>query len=107
MDRGAWQATVHRIVQSRTGLKRLSTHTPKQEEEGFPVDASGKELTCQGRRHKRSRFDPWVGKIPWRRTWQPAPVFLPRESQGQRSTHACKQEEATPKEPPLKNMQAD
>ena len=27
----------------------------------------------------------WVGKIPWRRKWQPTPVFLPRKSQGQRS----------------------
>ena len=27
-----------------------------------------------------SRFDPWVGKIPWSRAWQPTPVFLPRES---------------------------
>ena len=34
---------------------------------------------------KRCRFDPWVGKIPWRRPWQPTPVFLPRESHGQRS----------------------
>ena len=25
-------------------------------------------------------FDPWLGKIPWRRTWQPTPVFLPGES---------------------------
>ena len=33
----------------------------------------------------RCRFDPWVGKIPWRRTWQPTPVFLPGESHGQRS----------------------
>ena len=30
-------------------------------------------------------FDLWVGKIPWRRKWQPTPVFLPRESQGRRS----------------------
>ena len=30
-------------------------------------------------------FNPWVGKIPWRREWQPAPVFLPREFHGQRS----------------------
>ena len=34
---------------------------------------------------KRHWFDPWVGKIPWRRTWQPTPVVLPRESFGQRS----------------------
>ena len=31
------------------------------------------------------RFDPWVGKIPWRRAWQPPPVFLPGESHGWRS----------------------
>ena len=29
--------------------------------------------------------DPWVGKIPWRRAWQPTPVFLPGESHGERS----------------------
>ena len=29
--------------------------------------------------------NPWVGKIPWRRKWQPTPVFLPGESHGQRS----------------------
>ena len=33
----------------------------------------------------RCGFDPWVGKIPWRRTWQPTPVFLPGASHGQRS----------------------
>ena len=43
----------------------------------FPDGTSGKEPTCQGRRHKRHGFNPWVGKIPWRRTWQPTSVFLP------------------------------
>ena len=33
----------------------------------------------------RHGFDPWVGKIPWRRNWQPTPVFLPGKSHGQRS----------------------
>ena len=33
----------------------------------------------------RPRFNPWVGKIPWRRKWQPTPVFLPEKSQGQKS----------------------
>ena len=33
----------------------------------------------------RPDFDPWVGKIPWRRAWQPTPVFLPGESHGLRS----------------------
>ena len=34
---------------------------------------------------KRHWFDPWVGKTPWRKTWQPTPVFFPGESHGQRS----------------------
>ena len=33
---------------------------------------------------KTFRFDPWIWKIPWRRAWQPTPVFLPRDSHGQR-----------------------
>ena len=32
---------------------------------------SGKESTCQSRRFRRCRFYPWIGKIPWRRTWNP------------------------------------
>ena len=52
---------------------------------GFPGDASGKEPACQNRRRKRCRFNPRVGKIPWRRAWQSTPVFLPGESHGQRS----------------------
>ena len=47
--------------------------------------ASGKKPTCQCRRCKRFRFSPWVRKIPWRRKWQPTPVFLPGKSHGQRS----------------------
>ena len=42
----------------------------------------GKESTCQCRRRG---FDPWVRKIPWRRKWQPTPVFLPGRSHEQRS----------------------
>ena len=34
---------------------------------------------------RRLRFDPWVGKIPWKGKWQPTPVFLPEESHGQNS----------------------
>ena len=34
---------------------------------------------------RRHGFDPWVGKIPWKRKWQPTPVFLPSTSHGQRS----------------------
>ena len=52
---------------------------------GFPGGASGKEPACHCKRHKRRRFNPWVRKIPWRRAGEPTPVFLPGESQGQRS----------------------
>ena len=34
---------------------------------------------------QKKGFDPWVGKIPWRRTWQPTPVFLPGEPHELRS----------------------
>ena len=44
---------------------------------GFPCGTSGKESACQWRRCKRCGFSPWVGKIPWTRKWQPAPLFLP------------------------------
>ena len=47
---------------------------------GFPGGASRKEPACQCRRHKRHRFNPWVGKIPWRRKRQPTPVFLSGKS---------------------------
>ena len=50
----------------------------------FPRCCHGKESTCQPRRYKRRGFDPWVGKIAWRRKWQPTPVFLPGKSHGQR-----------------------
>ena len=52
---------------------------------GRPGGASGKEPACQCRRPKRRGFNPWVRKIPQRRAWPPAPVFLPGEYQGQRS----------------------
>ena len=48
----------------------------------FPCGLAGKESTCQCR---RPGFDPWVGKTPQRRKWQPTPVFLPGKSHGQRS----------------------
>jgi len=40
-----------------------------------PINAGG---------HKTHMFDSWVGKIPWRRAWQPTPIFLLGESHGQR-----------------------
>ena len=51
----------------------------------IPRWLSGKESSCQCRRHKRHGFYPWAGKSPWRRKWKPTPVFLLGESHGQRS----------------------
>ena len=56
----------------------------KRYKKGFPSGTSGKESICQSKR-QRSRSDPWAGKIPWRRAWQPTSVFLPGESQGHSS----------------------
>ena len=49
---------------------------------------------------QRSRFDPWVRKITWRRKWQCTPVFLPGEFHGWRSlvgysTWGCKESDVT------------
>ena len=52
---------------------------------GLPRWCSGRESACQCRRHRRCGFNPWAGTIPWRRKRQLTPVFLPRESHGQRS----------------------
>ena len=55
-------------------ITRISQGSPR-----LPRWLSGKESSCQCR---RCRFDPWVGKIPWRRKQQPTPVFLPGKSHG-------------------------
>ena len=44
-----------------------------------------KNLPANAGRYKGCEFDPWVGKILWRRKWQPPPVFSPGESHAQRS----------------------
>jgi len=45
----------------------------------------GKESASLCRSCRRCRFNPWVGKIPWKKKWQPTPVFLPGKSYGQGS----------------------
>ena len=48
---------------------------------GIPRGSVVKNLPVNG----KGLFDLWVRKIPWKREWQPTPVFLPGESHGQRS----------------------
>ena len=49
---------------------------------GFPPSSVGKESACNA---GDLGFNSWVGKIPWRRKWQPTPVFLPGKPHGWRS----------------------
>ena len=83
--------SIKRIAQllRRSGYNKnqLECTRPKM---GFPGSTSGEEPTCQCRRCKSHRFHPWLGKIPWRGSWQPIPVFLPGESHGQRSLVGCR-----------------
>ena len=67
---------------------RPGPHGQKAKNEGmcllegdFPGGSDGKASAYNA----GPRFDPWVGKIPWRREWQPAPVLLPGKSHGWRS----------------------
>ena len=53
---------------------------------GFPGGSEVKASACNA---GDPGFDSWVGKIPWRRKWQPVPVFLPGESHGGRSLVGC------------------
>ena len=105
-EREAWRIAVHGVAKSQIQLsnwtiaksdyaslllktlqwlpKEVNIY-PLNHGSGFPGGTNGKEPTCQCRRLRRRWFDPWVGKILWRRTWQSIPVFLPGESHGQRS----------------------
>ena len=79
-DRVAWQATVHGVTKSQTWLSHFHVHL--RITSGFPGGSDGKESACNV---GDSGLIPWVGKISWRRKWQPTPVFLPGESHGQKS----------------------
>ena len=66
----------------------------------FPSGTVVKNLPASVGDAKRHGFNPWIGKIPWRRKLPSAPVFLPGESQGQRnlagySPWVCKESDMT------------
>ena len=60
-------------------------YTMYMDTQRLPRWYSGERICLRCRRHKRHGFDPWVRKIPWSRTWQPTPVFLPGKPHGQRT----------------------
>ena len=51
----------------------------------FPGGSDSEESTCNAEDAGRCGLKHWGGKTPWRRAWQPTPVFLPGESHGQKS----------------------
>ena len=72
-----------------TKTRKNTKNASLKDKMGISGSGSGREHTCQCRRRKTHRFDPQVGKIPWRRAWQLTPVFLPGKSHGQRSLAGC------------------
>ena len=78
----AWWAAVYGVARGRTRLKRLSSSSGSTPLYGLPWCLGWSRVHPQSR---GPRFDPWVGKLSWRRKWQPTPVFLPGEFHGQRS----------------------
>ena len=85
-SRRLWRTEKPCVLQSIESQRVGHSWVTEQQQwwEGFPGGASGKEHRCQCRRCKRLWFDPWFGKITWKRKWQRTLVFLPGESNGQR-----------------------
>ena len=72
--------------QAKTGSRtEIGLEGEQAEDEASQVAPVVKNPPARVGRHKGYRFSSWVRKIPWRRAWQPTPVFLPGESHGQRS----------------------
>ena len=68
--------SAHLLVAQCLAQKADTSQTANsQADVGFPGGAGGKEPSC--RRRKGPKFNPRVGKIPWRRAWQPTLAFLP------------------------------
>ena len=52
---------------------------------GLSMQCSGEAFPCQCKRHKKCGLNPWAGKIPWSKKWQPTLVFLPGKFHGQKA----------------------
>ena len=99
IDRDVWYAAVHWVAKTQTWLSdwtelnipgnMLFLLVTASLIEGFPGGSRGKDHACQWRRLKRCGFNPLVGKILWRRKWQPTLIFLPGEFHEQRSLAGC------------------
>ena len=90
MDRGAWWATVHGVAKSQTWLSDFSFFLSPYPRLPLWLRRWRIRLQCG-----RPGFDPWVGKVPWRRGWLPTPVFWPGEFHGQYSPWGHKESDVT------------
>ena len=77
-----WGSPRNSVATLHTSAARCQLLISGGKKKGLPSGTSGKEPTYKCRRPRRPRFNPWVGKIPWRRKWQRTLVFLPGESHG-------------------------
>ena len=79
------QSAIYRPQLSALPGNFLDIHIikPQLDPTGFPSGSDSKESAC----NERPGFNPWVGKIPWRRACQPTPVFLPVESPWREMPH--------------------
>ena len=89
VDRGAWWAAIYGVAQSRTRLKWLSSSSPLW---ACLVALSWERIRLQC---ERPGFDPWAGKIPWRRERLLTPVFWPGEFHGLYSPWGLEESETT------------
>ena len=95
MDAEAWRAAVHEVTESRDVTEELNW--TEGHYQGFPVVLVVKNPPTSVSRQKRHRFDPWVGKIPWRMARQPTPEFClenPTDLAGY-SPWGCKESDMT------------
>ena len=63
----------------------MAVVTVCDDKRGLPVVAQQLRICLQFRSHRTRGVNPWVGKIPWRKLWQPTPLFLLVECHGQKS----------------------
>ena len=78
-----WRAQVH--MNASTAKNVMNSCLCYRQCWGFPAGSSGKESPANAGEPWKTRLDPQIGKILWRRKMQPTPVFLPGQSHGQRS----------------------
>ena len=100
MGKIPWEGNGHPLqysfLENSMGQRSLVSYSSRSQKESgmtewltFSLWASQvalvvKNLTANVGDCMRHRFDPWAGEIPWRKAWQPPPVFLPGDSHGQR-----------------------